>query len=145
MPGLLFFPMLLRFRRLAPLVVFLATVAAIYLPLALRDANGLFSGLLWPLYMKADSTSWQYFAPHAAVPAARAVILIALSVLWLRFVLGREQRLFWTLAVSATLVLLASGVLRNGYVPWASLWIVAAIAEAFVASTISSNKISDVS
>jgi predicted membrane-bound spermidine synthase len=100
----------------------------------LWDAKGLlFSGILWPLYMKSDPTSWQFFAPRGVALAARAVILAALGVLWLRFVLGREQRLFWTLAVSATLVLLASGFLRNGYIPWASLWTVTAIAEAFAA------------
>jgi hypothetical protein len=137
MPGLLFVPMLLRFGRLAPLAVFLATVAAIYLPWALRDPNGLlYSGLLWPLYMNTDTTSWQYYAPHGAALAARVAILVALSILWWRFVLGRERRLFWTLGVSATLVLLASGVLRNGYVPWASLWTVAAIAEAFAERTV---------
>jgi hypothetical protein len=134
MPGFLFVPMLLRFRRIAPLLALAATVAAIYLPWALWDAKGLlFSGILWPLYMKSDPTSWQFFAPRGVALAARAAILAALGVLWLRFVLGREQRLFWTLAVSATLVLLASGFLRNGYIPWASLWTVTAIAEAFAA------------
>jgi hypothetical protein len=61
----------------------------------------------------------------------RAAVVVGLVALWLRFVLGHEQRLFWTLAVSATLVLLASGYLRNGYIPWISLWMVAAIVEAF--------------
>jgi hypothetical protein len=56
-------------------------------------------------------------------------------VLWLRYVLGYEPRLFWTLSVSATLVLLASGYLRNGYIPWVSLWMVAAMVEAFSART----------
>jgi hypothetical protein len=141
MPGFLFLPMLFRFRRLAPPVAFLAGVVAIYLPWALWDWNGLlFSGILWPLYMKTDPTSWQFFAPHWATLAARAAVLVALAVVWLRFVLGREQRLFWTLAVSATLVLLASGFLRNGYVPWASLWTVTAIAEAFASATLLTNK-----
>ena len=52
-------------------------------------------------------------------------------MLWLRYLLGRETRLFWTLAVSNLVVLLAAGFLRNGYVPWVSLWLVAAIVEAF--------------
>lgn len=134
LPGLLFLPLLFRFRSVAPLLVFAAVLAAIYLPWAIWDPTGiLFNGVLWPLYMTADWTSWQLHAPYWAVIAARATVLVALNVLWLRYVLGREQRLFWTLGVSSTLVLLASGFLRNGYVPWASLWTVAAIAEAFSA------------
>lgn len=132
LPGLLFFPLLLRFRSVAPLVVFVVVLASIYLPWVIWDPMGiLFNGLLWPLYMTADWTSWQFHAPPWAVLAARAAALVALSLLWLRYILGMEARLFWTLAVSAALVLLASGFLRNGYVPWLSLWAVAAIVEAF--------------
>ena len=136
LPGLLFLPLLFRFRAVAPLLVFVAILAAIYLPWVIWDPRGiLFNGLLWPLYMTADWTSWQFHAPYWAVIAARATALVALNLLWLRYVLGREQRLFWTLAVSATLVLLASGYLRNGYIPWVSLWMVAAMVEAFSART----------
>lgn len=134
MPGFLFLPLLLRVRSVRPLLVFLVVVTAIYLPWAIWDPAGvLFNGVLWPLYMAADWTSWQFHAPHWTVLTARAAVFVALCVLWLRYVLLREDRLFWTLAVSGTLVLLASGFLRNGYVPWVSLWAVAAIAEAFVA------------
>jgi Cu/Ag efflux pump CusA len=55
----------------------------------------------------------------------------AFFVLWLRYLLGKETRLFWTLAMSSTLPLLATGYLANNYIPWASLWVVAAIVEAF--------------
>jgi len=133
MPGLLFVPMLLRFRSIKLLFLFLGAAIAIYLPWLFWDAQGfLFNGVLWPLYMQTDSTSWQVDAPHWAALAARAVAVTALSLLWLRYVSGKEDRLFWTLAVSSALVLLASGFLRNGYVPWLSLWSVAAILEAFV-------------
>ena len=136
LPGLLFLPLLFRVRSVAPVLVFLVVVTAIYLPWAIWDPTGVvFNGMLWPLYMAADWTSWQFHAPHWAVLAARFTALIGLSVLWLRYVLGYEPRLFWTLAVSATLVLLASGYLRNGYIPWVSLWMVAAMVEAFSART----------
>jgi hypothetical protein len=59
------------------------------------------------------------------------LIVAALCALWLWYLYAAEARLFWTLAVSSMLVLLASGFLRNGYVPWASLWAIAAITEAF--------------
>ena len=134
LPGLLFLPLLFRFRSVKPVFVFIVLIAAIYLPWFIWDPTGiLFNGVLWPLYMAADWTSWQFHAPYWDVLAVRAAVVVALSVLWLRYILGREERLFWTLAVSSTLVLLASGFLRNGYVPWASLWAVAAIAEAFSA------------
>jgi hypothetical protein len=139
-PGLLFVPLLLRCRSAAPLLVFLIVLGAIYLPWYIWDSQGLlFNAILWPLYMATDFTSWQFYAPQWGALAARAIILVALGVLWLRYVFGKEGRLFWTLAVSGTLVLLASGFLRNGYVPWVSLWAVAAIAEAFVARSAAAN------
>jgi len=132
LPGLLFLPLLLRPRSVLPLLLFCVIAIAIYVPWFIWNPPGLlYNGLLWPLYMRTDATSWQFFTPHWTALAARAAILLALTVLWLRYVLAREERLFWTLAVSSTLVLLASGFLRNGYVPWVSLWAVAAIAEAF--------------
>jgi hypothetical protein len=136
LPGLLFLPLLFRVRSVAPMLVFLVVVTVIYLPWAIWDPTGvLFNGILWPLYMVADWTSWQFHAPQWAVFASRVAVLIGCSVLWLRYVLGYEPRLFWTLSVSATLVLLASGYLRNGYIPWVSLWMVAAMVEAFSART----------
>jgi hypothetical protein len=117
-----------------PFLLFLAMAIAIYLPWFIWDPPGLlYNVVLWPLYMRTDPTSWQFYAPHWTVLVARGVILVALAVLWLRFLFAKEERLFWTLAVSSTLVLLASGFLRNGYVPWVSLWAVAAIAEGFSA------------
>jgi hypothetical protein len=91
----------------------------------------LYNVFLWPFLMARDYTSWEFFAPPAAALAVQVVGACALAVLWLRYLLGRETRLFWTLAVSNLVVLLAAGFLRNGYVPWVSLWLVAAIVEAF--------------
>lgn len=134
LPGLLFVPMLLRSRSIAPFLLCCVTSLAIYLPWVLWDPRGfLYNALLWPLFMQNDATSWQFYAPHWAALAARTAALVGLGVLWLRYVFAREGRLFWALAVSGALVLLASGFLRNGYVPWVSLWAVTAIAEAFAA------------
>lgn len=133
LPGLFFLPLLLRCRSIVPLLIFIAVLLAIYLPWLIWDAPGfLYNAVLWPLYMRTDPTSWQFFAPPWVGGVTRIGVLLALCVLWLRYVFAREERLFWTLAISGTLVLLASGFLRNGYVPWVSLWAVAAIAEAFV-------------
>lgn len=132
MPGLLFAPLLLRFRSPIPVLVFGGLTGAIYLPWLLWDGSGLTDNVfLWPFYMATDFTSWEYYAPAWASLVARAAALAALALLWFRHLSGREPRLFWTLATSSTLVLLASGFLRNGYIPWASLWVVAAIVETF--------------
>lgn len=132
MPGLLFAPLLLRFRSPVPLLLCAALTGALYLPWLIWDSAGvLYNVFLWPFYMACDFTSWQFFAPWWCAPAARIAIVCSLAVLWFRYVFGHKPRLFWTLAVSSTFVLLASGFLRNGYVPWASLWAVAAIVEAF--------------
>jgi len=132
MPGLMFLPLLFRFRSPAPVLTFAGLSALLFLPWLLRDPLGLVDNVfLWPFFMAPDSTSWEYFAPAWATLVARVVALCALAALWLRHLSGSEPRLFWTLAMSGPVVLLASGVLRNGYIPWASLWTVAAIVEAF--------------
>jgi hypothetical protein len=132
LPGLLFAPLLLKFRSPTPTLLFVGLTGAIYLPWLLWDPQGiLYNVFLWPFLMARDYTSWEFFAPPAAALAVQGVGVCALAVLWLRYLLGRETRLFWTLAVSNLIVLLAAGFLRNGYVPWVSLWVVAAIVEAF--------------
>lgn len=132
LPGLMFAPLLLRFRSPFPALLFVGLTGAIYLPWLLWDSHGiLYNVFLWPFLMARDYTSWEFFAPPMAALAAQGLGLCALVVLWLRYLLGRETRLFWTLAVSNLVVLLGAGVLRNGYVPWVSLWAVAAIVEAF--------------
>lgn len=136
MPGLLFAPLLLRFRTPTPALVCAGLTLLLYLPWLVWDARGVvYNVFLWPFFMATDYTSWEYFAPPWATFAARVIIVCAIALLWGRFILGRELRLFWTLAVSSTLVLLASGFLRNGYVPWASLWAVMAVAESFTAGS----------
>ena len=61
----------------------------------------------------------------------RVFVLVGMGVLWVRILSGRERRLFWTLAVMNTLLLLAAGAFHDNYLPWASIWVVAAIVEAF--------------
>jgi hypothetical protein len=128
----MFAPLLLKFRSPFPTLLFAVLTGAIYLPWLLWDPHCvLYNVFLWPFLMARDYTSWEFFAPPAAALAAQGLGLCALAVLWVRYLLGSETRLFWTLAVSNLVVLLAAGVLRNGYVPWVSLWAVAAIVEAF--------------
>ncbi len=132
LPGLLFLPLLLRFRSPYPVLLFVGLVGAIYLPWLLWDAQGiLYNVFLWPFLTVKGTNSWQYFAPPVAALITRGVGVCVLTALWLRYLLGKETRLFWTLAMSSTVVLLASGYLANNYIPWASLWAVAAIVEAF--------------
>jgi hypothetical protein len=134
MPGLLFTPLLLRFRTPWPLAGFVVLLGAIYLPWLLWDWQGVvYNVLLWPVLMAKGSGSWEFFAPPWAAWLARVVGVCALTALWLRCLLGIERRLFWTLAVSANIVLLATGYLTNNYIPWLSIWAVSALVEAFAA------------
>jgi hypothetical protein len=57
--------------------------------------------------------------------------LVLIGVFWWRFLSGREPRLFWTLAVVNSLLLLTGAGFHNNYIPWASIWVVAAVVEAF--------------
>ncbi len=132
LPGLCFAPLLLRFRSPYPILLFAGVVGAIYLPWLLWDSQGiLYNVFLWPVLMAKSNNSWQYFVPPMVALIAQGAGLCAVSVLWLRYLMDKETRLFWTLATSSTIVLLASGYLANNYIPWASLWAVAAIVEAF--------------
>jgi hypothetical protein len=130
-PGMGFVPILAAFRWPKPLVVFLCVLAALYVPWAIWDAHGLFYNVFgWSLLMGSTPSSWQHWAGPGVVLAARALLLVAIAAVWLDFLLLRG-RLFWTLAVSNTLLLLAGATFSNNYVPWASIWIVVAIVEAF--------------
>jgi len=132
LPGLLFLPLLLRFRSPYPVLLFTALVGAIYLPWLLWDPRGILDNIvLWPFLMAQRSTSWEFFAPPWAALVARALALSFMSMVWVRYLFASRPRLFLTLALSNTALLLASGNLGNNYIPWASLWMVAALVEAF--------------
>jgi hypothetical protein len=131
-PSLLFVPLLLYFRSYRPVVLFAVITSVIYLPWLIWDPAGLADNVfLWPLLSDKDTTSWLYYAPPIAAYLARAILFLLMGICWVRFLTEQETRLFWTLAVVNTLVLLTGGQFHNNYVPWASIWIVAAILEAF--------------
>lgn len=130
-PGMGFVPILAAFRSPKPVVIFLGVLAALYVPWAVWDAPGLFYNVFgWSLLMGSTPSSWQHWANPSVVLAARSLLLVAIAAVWLYFLVHR-RRLFWTLAVSNTLLLLAGATFSNNYVPWASIWIVVAIVEAF--------------
>jgi hypothetical protein len=131
-PSALAFPMLLGGGHWRPALTFAVVAGAIYLPFAVVDPSGLLHNVfLWPAYLGADSTSWLAFAPPLAARAARALGLAAIAWVWLRHLSGREPSLFRTLALVALLALVSSATFHNNYVPWASIWIVAALVERF--------------
>lgn len=132
LPGLLFLPLLLRFRSPYPVLLFVGLMGAIYLPWLLWDPQGILHNVfLWPLLKATSTNSWEYFAPSTAADVILALAACTFIAVWRRYLLERETRLFWTLAVSSILPLIATGYLANNYIPWASLWVVAAIVEAF--------------
>jgi len=128
-PSLIFVPLLLRPGGLRPLAIFAAVVVLIYLPWFAWDRIGTLDTLPWPFYMQKGPSSWLYFAWPQATMIVRLMVLGAMAILWLRYLAGRETRLFWTLAMINALLLTAGGALHNNYVPWVSIWIVAAIGE----------------
>ncbi len=131
-PCALLFPMLLKDRRAAPALVFVGVAAAIYAPFAIADLSGLMHNVfLWPAYLGTDTTSWAAFAPPLAGRIARLLGLAAIVALWARYLLRREPSLFRVLALVALLALVTSAAFHNNYVPWASIWIVAALVERF--------------
>ena len=131
-PCALMLPLLLKGGRARPALIFAAVTAAIYLPFALADVSGLLHNVfLWPAYLGLDSTSWLAFAPPGTAVIARAVGLAGMALAWGRHLTGREPSLYRTLAIVALLALVSSGAFHNNYVPWASIWIVAALVERF--------------
>ncbi len=131
-PCALLFPMLVAGGRVAPGLVFAGVVAAIYAPFAVADPSGLLHNVfLWPLYLGTDTTSWLAFAPPAVGKIARVAGLVAIAWIWVRYLRGREPSLFRTLALVALTALATSGAFHNNYVPWASIWLVAALVELF--------------
>jgi hypothetical protein len=135
-PSLIFFPLLLHFRSVRPVALFAGVLAVIYLPWLAWDPFGFVNNaFLWPVHMAPDTTSWSYYAHPAAVAAIRGAAFAAIALVWYRFSSGRETRLFWTLACVNTLLLLTGNVFHNNYVPWASVWVIAAIVEAFTLAT----------
>ena len=131
-PCALLLPMLLKDRRATPALAFAGVAAAIYAPFAVADPSGLLHNVfLWPAYLGTDTTSWVAFAPPLAGKVARIVGLAAIAAVWARYLVQRDASLFRTLALVALLALVTSSAFHNNYVPWFSIWIVAALVERF--------------
>jgi hypothetical protein len=129
-PSLMFTPLLLTFRSVKPIAAFVGLLGLIYLPFLIADPMGLIDNVfMWPLLMFKDTTSWQYYAPPLAGLLVRAAALVGMAALWLAYLAGRETRLFWTLATLHAILLLTPGAFHNNYVPWVSIWVVAALVE----------------
>jgi hypothetical protein len=131
-PSLILLPLLLGFRSARPVALFAALLIAIFLPWLVWDSGGLADNVfLWPVVMSKDTTSWLYYLDPSVIISVRAIALVVVVALWVGLLSGRETRLFWVLAVVNTLLLLMGGVFHNNYVPWASIWVIAATVEAF--------------
>jgi hypothetical protein len=131
-PSVILLPLLLDFRPARSIVLFAVLVMAIFVPWLVWDSGGLADNVfLWPTLMLKDTTSWLYYLDPSMVILVRAIALVVVVAVWARWLSGQETRLFWTLAVVNTVLLLTGGVLHNNYVPWASIWVIAAIVEAF--------------
>jgi len=108
----------------------------VYGPWLFWDPLGVLSNVfLWPFVMGKDETSWLVFAPEWISASVRLAALSAIVFLWFRYLSGREKSLVWVLAVANTLLLGVGGVFHNNYVPWASIWVVAAVIERFFSDT----------
>jgi hypothetical protein len=129
-PSTLLLPLLLTSRSPWPIALFVSIVIIIYAPWFLWDPIGILDNVfLWPALMPKDSTSWLYYASSSITLIARFAGLAGVAVLWLRYFQGSDTRLFWTLAIINICVLLAGGAFHNNHVPWALIWIVAALVE----------------
>ena len=135
-PSLIFVPLLFETRALRPWGVFIGITALVYGPWLLWDPLGVPSNVfLWPFVMAKDTTSWLVFAPEWISAPVRLAALSAIVFLWFRYLSGREKSLVWVLAVANTVLLGVGGVFHNNYVPWASIWVVAAVIERFFSDT----------
>jgi Glycosyltransferase family 87 len=131
-PSVLLFPLVLRFRSVRPVALLAGLSAFIYLPWLVWDPPGLvYNIFLFPVLRVKDTTSWQHYASPLAANIVRVVALAGIATLWVRFLSRRENRLFWTLAMVNMLLLLSAGSFHDNYLTWASIWIFAAVVEAF--------------
>lgn len=131
-PSAVFLPLLFVTYSYRPILLFAATSLAIFSPWLIWDPIGLFYNvIMWPVLTVPNTTGWVYFVPLEFSVVLRAAFLVSIFIAWYRYIRGLEERLFWTLAMVNTLLLMSGNVLHNNYLPWASIWIVAALVEAF--------------
>jgi hypothetical protein len=129
-PSAVLIPLLFKSRSLRPLLIFLCVVTALYAPWFVWDPVGVLHNVfLWPIFMLEDTTSWVYYMPLWLSISVRLTAFAGVIWLWTRFLIGVETRCFWTLATVNVLLLFTGSVFHNNYLPWASIWIVAALVE----------------
>lgn len=130
-PALALVPLLFFPRSLRALGAFALCAAALYLPWLAWDAGGVYNNLvLWPGLMAPDSTSWAFHLPPGPALAVRLCLLALMAVVGLRYLLGREGRLFWSLGLVHLCLASAGVALHNNYLPWFSAFAFLAVAEA---------------
>jgi hypothetical protein len=134
-PAALFVPLLFHTRPLSSVAKAVATsvlvAASLYGPFILWDSESFFLNVVrWPALMAPDSTAWVYYADATIALYARAVIALALLILALRLIVGRDQQLFRCLALLNLLLVLAGTAFHNNYVTWFVPWLFMAMAEA---------------
>jgi len=133
-PSLAFLPLLLFRRDGAAALSFVVVAPALMVPWLLWDANGfVHNALIFALLVPNESSSWLAEMPASAALLVRVVAPAAALWLWWRLWRGEETRLFFTVALVNILLLLTGPQLHNNYLPWASVWVVAAILEDSVA------------
>jgi hypothetical protein len=131
LPAVLYLPLLGAMRSRAAAAACLAVVSVVYAPFAWWDAMGLTHDLIaWPAEMAPDDTSWvgsvpPFLAAWARLVAGAGVLLVA----W-RWATGREPGAPRPLAMLAILSVATAPQFHNNYVPWFSVWMVVAAAEA---------------
>ena len=131
-PSLLYLPLMVTARSWRAAAICCAVAAALLVPFALWDWPGFANNyLLWSALMLPDETSWISRVPFGVAWALRGLIAAGLVALYLRLMLGWETRLFWTLALTNLATVAAGTVIHNNYVPWFSIWLPLALAEAF--------------
>jgi len=117
-PGLLFAPLLLRNMRST--LIFMAAVAALYLPFVLWDATGLFNNVLYPFTIQ-DTTSPLASLPDLGRTLLRAGAAVGFGSWILRLAIRnwphRESLLFLVNLHIAALIL--GGMSKNNYLIWA--------------------------
>jgi hypothetical protein len=96
----------------------------------LWDASGFVSNsIVFSTLALHDTTSWLSFLPANFGTLVTGVAAAAALWLWWRLWQGQERQFFWVLAMVNVLLLIAGPLLHNNYLPWATVWIVAAVLE----------------
>ena len=133
-PGAVFLLLLPAVRSWRAAVSCAATLAVLVLPWLALDARGFVSNVvLWGGLMAPVWNSWVYYAPHALVLTARALLCLPLAWLSWRIATGREARLCCAFALVNMLLIAGGSAMHDNYMAWFDCWLVLAVAETFCA------------